>query len=111
MLTVAPTRTRKIPAPINHFPKEWKSISVYYRGFLGRLEERILRRSRRGFLAEIGRDREVEVAIGVFGGDAATGGAGDEAALDQERLVHIRDRIDVFGERDGEGVYAHRPAA
>lgn len=36
------------------------------------------------------------MAEGVIGGDAAAGGAGEEAALEKERFAYIFDRAGIF---------------
>ena len=48
--------------------------------------------------------------VGEAGGDAAAGGAVEEADLDEEGFVDLFEGVLLFGQCGGEGVEADRPA-
>ena len=49
---------------------------------------------------------DAEVLVGEAGGDAAAGGAIEEADLDEEGFVDLFEGVLLFGEGGGEGVEA-----
>ena len=53
---------------------------------------------------------DAEVFVGEAGGDAAAGGAVEEADLDEEGFVDLFEGVLLFGQRGGEGVEADRAA-
>src|SRR4051794_15478160 len=62
-------------------------------------------------LRGLGRGLEAHVGEGVRGGDAAAGGALEQAALEQVGLVDILDRVLLLADRDGERGEADGAAA
>src|SRR5687767_9791024 len=55
--------------------------------------------------------REPEIVIRARCGDTATRRAIEKALLDEERLVHVLDRVFLFVNGGGKAVDAHRAAA
>ena len=53
---------------------------------------------------------DAEVLVGEAGGDAAAGGAVEEADLDEEGFVDLFEGVLLLGEGGGEGVEADRAA-
>src|SRR5690349_2864805 len=68
-------------------------------------EERLLHRLRTLWRGES------EVRVGSGRGNTATGGALQEAELQEERLVDVLDRVALFVGRGGDRIEADRPAA
>ena len=58
-----------------------------------------------------GRRGETEMAVRIDGQHAAARRALEQAALQQERLDHLLDRIALLGQRRGKRVDADRSAA